>query len=144
VRNKSTVLVMHSGNHEIIGIRHRKTQTLYISDLIIPHSCMPAYGRLQVGIYIAALLDAFDRAKQASEAEEANRHAIPLGGVPENSTTGEARGERKNHPGNHPPRVTGSGRGGEKKASATKASARSKTKDGAEKKVGLHFFPPPR
>ena len=64
---------MHSGNHEIIGIRHRKTQTLYISDVIEPHSCSnPAYGKLQVGIYIAAIQETIDRATQDKEAMERN------------------------------------------------------------------------
>ena len=56
---------MHSGNHEIIGIRHRETQTLYTSHVIEPHSCSnPAYGKIQVGIYIAAIQETIDRAKQ--------------------------------------------------------------------------------
>ena len=62
-------MVLHSGNHEIIGIRHRKSQTLYISRLIEPHSCSnPAYGKIQVGIYIAAIQDTIDRARQDEEA----------------------------------------------------------------------------
>jgi hypothetical protein len=64
-------MVLHSGNHEIIGIRHRETQTLYISHLIITHSCSnPAYGKIQVGIYIAALQETIDRARQDIEARE--------------------------------------------------------------------------
>ena len=58
-------MVLHSGNHEIIGIRHRETQTLYISHVIEPHSCSnPAYGKIQVGIYIAAIQETIDRAEQ--------------------------------------------------------------------------------
>src|ERR1700733_7106800 len=64
-------MIMHSGNHEIIGIRHRKTQTLYISDVIEPHSCSnPAYGKIQVGIYISAIQETIDRAMQDKEAGE--------------------------------------------------------------------------
>ena len=64
---------MHSGNHEIIGIRHRKTQTLYISHVIEPHSCFnPAYGKIQVGIYIAAVQETIDRTMQDKEAKEKN------------------------------------------------------------------------
>ena len=60
---------MHSGNHEIIGIRHRETQTLYISHVIEPHRCSnPAYGKIQVGIYIAAIQDTIDRARQDTAA----------------------------------------------------------------------------
>jgi hypothetical protein len=79
VRNKSTILVLHSGNYEIIGVRHRTTRTLYISRVIEPHSCTPAYGKLQVGIYIAAILDAMDRAKQDSEASEKRSDNAPAG-----------------------------------------------------------------
>ncbi len=64
-------MVLHSGNHEIIGIRHRETQTLYISHLIEPHSCSnPAYGKIQVGIYIAAIQETIDRVRQDIEARE--------------------------------------------------------------------------
>ena len=61
-------MVLHSGNHEIIGIRHRETQTLYISEIIEPHSCSnPAYGKIQVGLYIAAIQETIDRARQDVE-----------------------------------------------------------------------------
>jgi hypothetical protein len=93
-------MVLHSGNHEIIGIRRRKTQTLYISDVIKPHSCSnPAYGKLQVGIYIAAIQETIDRATQDNEAmkrnppadislknEEANPNADPDDHFPEGPT----------------------------------------------------------
>ncbi|KAF8504380.1 hypothetical protein F5888DRAFT_739048 [Russula emetica] len=73
VRNKCTIMVLHSGNHEIIGIRHRKTQTLYVSHVIEPHCCSnPAYGKIQVGIYIAAIQETMDRARQDIEARENN------------------------------------------------------------------------
>ncbi len=69
MRNNCTIMVMHSGNHEIIGIRHRDTQTLYISHVIEPHSCSnPAYGKIQVGIYIAAIQETMDRVRQVLEA----------------------------------------------------------------------------
>ena len=62
----------------MIGIRHRKTQTLFISHVIEPHSCSnPAYGKLQVGIYIAALQDTIDRAKQGIEAIEKSSRDPP-------------------------------------------------------------------
>jgi hypothetical protein len=72
-------MVMHSGNHEVIGIRHHKTQTLYISDVIEPHSCSnPAYGKIQVGIYIAAVQETIDRARQDIEARDKSaRHPPP-------------------------------------------------------------------
>jgi Protein kinase domain len=46
-------------------VRHRKTGTLYVSDLIEPPKCKdPGYGKLQVGIYVAAIQDRMDRTKQ--------------------------------------------------------------------------------
>ena len=57
--------MLHSGNHEVIGIRHRSSQTLYVSDVIIPHECVdPGYGKIHVGIIIAAIQDAMDRMKR--------------------------------------------------------------------------------
>jgi hypothetical protein len=79
-------MVMHSGNHEIIGIRHRKTQTLYISDVIEPHSCSnPAYGKIQVGIYISAIQETIDRATQDKEVMDRNPPSdIPMNDVEAN------------------------------------------------------------
>ena len=49
-------------------MRHRATNTLYISDLIEPPTCKnPGYGKLQVGIYIAGIQDAIDRKKQQQQ-----------------------------------------------------------------------------
>jgi hypothetical protein len=57
--------VFHSGNYELVCLRHRETQTLYVSDLIEPPTCKdPGYGKLQVGIYVAAVQDMIDHAKQ--------------------------------------------------------------------------------
>jgi len=78
-------MVMHSGNYEVIGVRHRKTQTLYISHLIETHRCSnPAYGKIQVGIYIAAIQETIDRTRQEIEKRDEN----PSAGVP--SRTEEA------------------------------------------------------
>jgi hypothetical protein len=71
-------MVLHSGNHEIIGIRHRETQTLYISHVIEPHSCSnPAYGKIQVGIYIAAVQETIDRAKRDIKAGKKTARDLP-------------------------------------------------------------------
>jgi len=57
--------VLHSGNHEVIGIRHRGSQTLYVSDVVMPDRCVdPGYGKIHVGIIIAAVRDAMDRMEQ--------------------------------------------------------------------------------
>ena len=70
MRVGGSIIVLQSGNHEFIGIRHRTTQTLYISDLVNPHACKESsYGKLHVGIYIAGLRDALDRGRQVHSAQ---------------------------------------------------------------------------
>jgi len=65
VKVDGTIIVLHSGNHELICLRHRGSQTLYVSDLIEPSDCTnPGYGKLHVGIYVAGIQDAIDRKKQ--------------------------------------------------------------------------------
>ena len=69
VRHDSTLIILHSGNYEFVGVRHRKTQTLYLSNMIdVAKDDSPAYGKLHVGIYIAALRDAINRVSQRSGA----------------------------------------------------------------------------
>ena len=73
VRHDSTLIILHSGNHEFVGIRHRKTQTLYLSKMIdVVNDNSPAYGKLHVGIYIAALRDAIDRVMASIAVDEEN------------------------------------------------------------------------
>lgn len=44
---------------------HRASQTLYLSEVIDVNTCKdPAYGKLQVGLYLAAVRDAQNRLKQ--------------------------------------------------------------------------------
>jgi hypothetical protein len=60
-----SMFVLQSGNHEFICIRHRRTQTLYISELIKPYACEePSYGKIHVGLYVAAVMDTMDRERQ--------------------------------------------------------------------------------
>jgi hypothetical protein len=64
----SSIIIVQSRNHEFVGIRNRRSQTLYISDPIEPHACQaPSYGKLHVGIYIAAIRDAMDRERQMKD-----------------------------------------------------------------------------
>jgi len=64
----------------LIGIRHRLSQTLYVSDTVQPHAYRePSYGKLHIGIYVAAVMDAFDRAKQRA-AGSGNDSGDPSGG----------------------------------------------------------------
>ena len=56
------MIIFHSGNFEFIAIRHRESRTLYISDILhVPHLSHPGYGKVQIGIYLEALEDAFLR-----------------------------------------------------------------------------------
>ena len=64
-RADGTLIVLHSGNHELVCIRHRASQTLYVSEVIEPHKCSePGYGEILAGIYVAAVQDAVDRMQQ--------------------------------------------------------------------------------
>jgi len=86
VRSDSTIIVLNSGNYEFVGVRHRETQTLYISDIINPSTCKaPAYGKLHIGIYIAAIQDAISRMKRNEENQKSK--------IPKNS----AKSNRKRH-----------------------------------------------
>ena len=68
MRHDSTLIILHSGNYEFVGVRHRETQTLYLSNMIdVANNNSPSYGKLHVGIYIAALQDAMDRVSQTPE-----------------------------------------------------------------------------
>lgn len=55
--------MLNSNHYEIICYRSRADQTLYISELINVGECS-GYGQLHVGLYIAAIRDARDRALQ--------------------------------------------------------------------------------
>ncbi|KAK0226930.1 hypothetical protein EDD85DRAFT_940319 [Armillaria nabsnona] len=58
----STIILFDCGNYFRVGVRHRKTQTLYISNLVDVSSCPePVYGKLMVAINLAIIRDAMDR-----------------------------------------------------------------------------------
>ncbi|KAK0447979.1 hypothetical protein EV421DRAFT_1706160, partial [Armillaria borealis] len=58
----STVIIFDCGKNLRVGIRHRKTQTLYISDLVEANSRTdPAYGKVATAINLAIIRDAMDR-----------------------------------------------------------------------------------
>ncbi|TDL20963.1 hypothetical protein BD410DRAFT_899238 [Rickenella mellea] len=58
--HNATFMLISAGNYEVIAIRDREKQTLYLSDLIEP-SKYPGYMKLQVGFYISAIKDLFAR-----------------------------------------------------------------------------------
>ena len=70
MRHDATLIILQSGNSEYVCVRHRATQTLYISDLIdVPNCENPRYAKLHTGIYITALCDAMQRVKDITEGE---------------------------------------------------------------------------
>ena len=58
-----TFIIFNCGSHERIGIRHRASQTLFLSELIGTVHTSPSYGLIQLGLHIAILQDALDRMK---------------------------------------------------------------------------------
>ncbi|KAJ6462396.1 hypothetical protein C8R47DRAFT_1202224 [Mycena vitilis] len=48
----STFIVFTNGVFERIGIRHRGTQTLFLSDLMSVSRCNPSYGRVHIGLFV--------------------------------------------------------------------------------------------
>ncbi len=58
----SSTIIWDCGNYLRIGIRHRESQTLYLSDLIDVRTCTdPAYGKIWLGLHIAIVSDALER-----------------------------------------------------------------------------------
>ncbi|KAH8822396.1 hypothetical protein DL96DRAFT_1620889 [Flagelloscypha sp. PMI_526] len=59
VRADATFLILYCGTHQRLGIRHRESQTLFLSEPVnIPSE---GFTKLQIGWHMAALLDAKDR-----------------------------------------------------------------------------------
>ncbi|PPQ71945.1 hypothetical protein CVT26_007174, partial [Gymnopilus dilepis] len=58
----TTFMVLHCGRYERIGLRHRASQTLYLSGVIDTINARnPSYRKLSVGLYIYILRDALQR-----------------------------------------------------------------------------------
>ncbi|KIM39090.1 hypothetical protein M413DRAFT_29658 [Hebeloma cylindrosporum] len=65
VENDATFIIFHCGVRERIGIRHRESQTLYLSELMDTTACKdPSYGAIQIGLHLAIIQDALQRQKQ--------------------------------------------------------------------------------
>ena len=73
VKCDATFSMLHAGNYELLLFRNRQDQTLYISDIIEPHSVgkgipgSPGYYQIHIGLYISAIRDAIARARQMKE-----------------------------------------------------------------------------
>ncbi|KAG6835551.1 hypothetical protein H0H93_000265 [Arthromyces matolae] len=78
VRYDATFIIIHAGNSEIIAIRDRQTQTFYLSDVIRVDTC-ENYLQMHVGIFLAAIRDAEDRAGVRSSQQEHPPTWNPLG-----------------------------------------------------------------
>ncbi|TFK58178.1 hypothetical protein BDN72DRAFT_884279 [Pluteus cervinus] len=61
VRNDATVIVFNCGNYERVGIRHRATQTLYLSKMIDISRFRPSYAKLHLGLQMSIVKDVLDR-----------------------------------------------------------------------------------
>ncbi|TFK66615.1 hypothetical protein BDN72DRAFT_899663 [Pluteus cervinus] len=62
LKHDTTIIVINTGHHERICIRHRATRTLYLSDII--ETTKPGYGKIHLGLQMTAVLDALDRYRQ--------------------------------------------------------------------------------
>ncbi|TFK71966.1 hypothetical protein BDN72DRAFT_394737 [Pluteus cervinus] len=78
----STVIVINCGSYERIGIRHRATQTLYLSRLIEVWRCEPSYGKLHLGLQMAVIRDVIDRYKQRISLEPPKKPERKRGKAP--------------------------------------------------------------
>ncbi|KAJ7065533.1 hypothetical protein C8F01DRAFT_1366508 [Mycena amicta] len=68
VESDSSMIIFNCGNYERICVRHRETQTLYVSDLFDVTSCKdPGYVKLHVGVFLSQTLDAIARMKDAEK-----------------------------------------------------------------------------
>lgn len=63
--------MFYCGSLERIGIRHRASQTLFLSELIDPTNCRdPSYGALHTALHLAIFRDAAERDLLLTEAEK--------------------------------------------------------------------------
>ncbi|KAF8959401.1 hypothetical protein BDZ97DRAFT_1837845 [Flammula alnicola] len=74
VEYDATFIIFNCGTYERIGVRHRASQTLYLSDLIDTVHCNnPKYRKLHMGLYVAIVTDVLERynAKKNASASQA-------------------------------------------------------------------------
>jgi hypothetical protein len=73
VKYDATYSILHAGNYELLLLRNRRDQTVYISDVIEPHIVgkgmpgNPGYYQIHIGLCISAIRDAIARARQLKE-----------------------------------------------------------------------------
>lgn len=102
MRQNTTLVIIHSGNLEYICIRHRASQTLYVSDILhVPCLKDPGYGKLQVGLYITAVNDAMRRVTKdnsLSPAAPSGSHAYEAAPGAIGSSSKRTRGSMRRRP----------------------------------------------
>ncbi|PPR07932.1 hypothetical protein CVT24_000912 [Panaeolus cyanescens] len=64
----ATFCVINGGTKERIGIRHRESKSLFLSDIIEPS--VEGYGGIHIGLYCMILKDAMERASRLREQDE--------------------------------------------------------------------------
>jgi hypothetical protein len=138
------LIILHSGNFEFIAVRHRESRTLYISDILhVPHLSHPGYGKVQIGIYLEALEDAFlrnelDKNNPAPDGDgvEPGGDGPPGSGGGGGSPSNTKRKESDNppRPQNKKPRGGGRGGRGGKRSTGTKSRSGRQNKSSAQQK----------
>ncbi|KDQ19051.1 hypothetical protein BOTBODRAFT_171013 [Botryobasidium botryosum FD-172 SS1] len=145
VKHDATVVVFHSGNYEVVGLRHRGSQTLFISNIIEPPT-QKEYGKLETGLYIMAIEDAFSRAKILDERQSLEKEREPTGDEGDDDERGQDGDDGNGRDGDEgdksPPRkIARSERGGRGKSVPQKprgrntGAQRGRVRDGRVDKV---------
>ncbi|KII83383.1 hypothetical protein PLICRDRAFT_451808 [Plicaturopsis crispa FD-325 SS-3] len=105
IRDNSTLIILHTGNLEFICVRHRESQTLYISDILhLPCMKDPMYGRTVLGVYLTALDDAIRRNTLDSAADKENVRPSTPPAVSTSDDGHESDGSAKKKARRNPPR----------------------------------------
>jgi hypothetical protein len=81
VKNEATFLILSCGNIDMIVVRNRVERILYLGDLIRTtgnprEPTEPGYIQMLVGLFIASIRDAINRAERLKACEDANN--LPL------------------------------------------------------------------
>ncbi|TFK63807.1 hypothetical protein BDN72DRAFT_963688 [Pluteus cervinus] len=95
VQKDTTVIVIHCGNHERIGIRHRASQTLYLSDVI--DLTEPGYGKLHLGTLMSAVCDTLSRYQAFREKNPVPRTKKRPRSPEKNEVRRSSKRQRLNH-----------------------------------------------
>ncbi|TFK66618.1 hypothetical protein BDN72DRAFT_880180 [Pluteus cervinus] len=93
VQKDTTVIVINCGNYERIGIRHRASQTLYLSDMI--DLTKPGYGKLHLGTLMSVVDDALIRYQASCERDRTTR-AKKRRHLPENNEVRRSKRQKLN------------------------------------------------